>query len=64
MHNSRKIKEMMFGRMEGTDRRERPEWLDDVTDCGSASIQELNQSAMDRKNWKSLVKMALDTYGR
>jgi len=35
MHNSRKIKELMFGRMEFTKKRGRPhrEWLDDATEC-------------------------------
>jgi len=34
MHNSRIIKELVFGRMEGTNRRGTPhrEWLDDITD--------------------------------
>jgi len=32
MHNNSKIKELMFGRMEGTNKRGRPhgEWLDDI----------------------------------
>jgi len=57
----------MFGRMEGANRRGRPhrEWLDDITEWGKASLQELiSQAAVDRKSWKSLVKMALDTYER
>ena len=34
MHNSRRIKELMFGRIEGANRRGRPhrEWLDDITE--------------------------------
>jgi len=64
MYNNRKIKELMFRRMEGTDRRSHREWLDDVTDWGRVSLQELSQAVMDRKSWKSLVKMASDTYGR
>ena len=65
MLNNRKIKELMFGRMEGTNRRGRPhrEWLDDITEWGTASLQKLSQAAMDR-SWRSLVKMASDTYGR
>jgi len=62
MHNIR-IKELVFGRMEGASRRGRPhrEWLDEITEWGKASLQELNQAAIDRKSWKSLVKMASDT---
>jgi len=58
--------EVMLGRMEGTNRKERPhrEWLDDIAEWGKALLQELRQAAMNRKNWKSLVKMASDTYGR
>ena len=56
----------MFGSMEDANRRERPhkEWLDDITEWGKASLQELSQAAMNRKCWKSLVKMASDTYER
>jgi len=66
MHNNRRIKELMFRRMEGANRRGRPrwEWLDDITEWAKASLQELSQAAMDRKNWKSLAKMAPNTYGR
>src|SRR6218665_2639296 len=65
-HNSRMIRELMFGRMESANRRGRPhrEWLDDITEWSKASLQELSQAAMDRKPWKILVKMASDNYGR
>jgi len=61
MHNNRRIKELVFGRMEGANRRGRPhrEWLDNITEWGKPSLQ----GAMDRKRWKILV-MASDTYGR
>ena len=66
MKDDRKIKTLMFGRMEGTNRRGRPhrEWLDDITRWGRASLQELSHAAMDRGRWRSLMKMAVDTYGR
>src|SRR6218665_1176693 len=40
MHNNRKIKELMFGRMEGTNKRGRPhrEWLDDIIKWGGMSL--------------------------
>ena len=66
MKDDRKIKALMFGRMEGTNRRGRPhrEWLDDITRWGRASLQELSHAAMNRGRWRSLMKMAVDTYGR
>jgi len=66
MYNSRRIKELMFGRIEGVNRRRRPhrKWLDDITEWGKASLQELSQAVMNRKSWKSFVKMASDNYGR
>jgi len=65
MDNSRKIKALMFGRMDGTNKRGRPhrEWLDDVSEWGRASLQELSRAALDRRKWKDLVKKASDTYG-
>ena len=50
--------------IEGANRRGRPhrEWLDYITE--RASLQVLSQAAIDRKSWKSLVKMTSDTYGR
>src|SRR6218665_3194024 len=55
-----------FDRIDGANRMGRPqrEWLDDITECSKASLQELSRAAMDRKRWKILVKMASDTYVR
>ena len=66
MYNNRKIKELMFGRMEGTNKRGRPhrEWLDDIIKWGGMSLQKLSQMALDRGSWRKLMKLALDTYGR
>jgi len=49
--------------MEGANRRERPhrEWLDNITEWGKVSLQELSQ-ADGQKSWKSLVKIVLVTY--
>ena len=60
------LKELMFGRMEGANRRRRPhrEWLDDITKWGKAPLQELRKAAMGRKSWKSLVRMASNKYER
>ena len=52
MHSNRRIKGLMLRRMQSANWRERPhkEWLDDITEWGKASLQELSQAAMDRKN--------------
>ena len=65
MKDDRKIKTLMFGRMEETNRRWRPqrEWLEDVIGWGRTSLQELRHTAMVRERWRNLVKMAADTYG-
>ena len=63
--NLRKIKGLMFGRLDSMNRggRSHRVWLDDVTEWGRASLQGLSKAAIDRGKWKGLVKMALDTYG-
>src|SRR6218665_2457738 len=67
MHNNRKIKEqLMFGRIEDTNKRGRPhrEWLDDIIKWGGMSLQKLSHMASDRGTWRKLMKLASDTYGR
>src|SRR6218665_671355 len=66
MHNNRKIKELMFGRIEDTHKTGRPhrEWLDDIIKWGGMSLQKLSQMASDRGSWRKLMKLASDTYGR
>ena len=65
-YNNRKIKELMFGRMEGTNKRGRPhrELLDDIIKWGGMSLQKFSQMASDRGSWRKLMKLASDTYGR
>src|SRR6218665_1843417 len=58
MHdNNRKIKELMFGRIEETNKRGRPqrEWLDDIVKWGGMSLQKLSQMASDRGSWRKLI---------
>ena len=67
MDDSRKLKTLMFGVMEGKNRRGRPcrEWIDDVTAwCGKDSLQHLSHMARDRDTWREVVKSASSTYGR
>src|SRR6218665_3249089 len=66
MHNNRKIKKLMFGRIEDTNKRGRPhmEWLDDFIKWGGISLQKLSQMASERGSWRKLMKLASETYGR
>ena len=66
MHNNRKIKELVFGRIEDTNKRGRPhrEWLDDIIKWGGMSLQKLSHMASDIGTWRKLMKLASDTYGR
>src|SRR6218665_2695537 len=59
-------KELMFGRIEDTNKRGRPhrEWLDDIIKWGGMSLQKLSHMASDRGTWRKLMKLASDTYGR
>ena len=65
MKNSRKIKDVMTGMMEGTGRGGRPcrEWMDDITDWCQTDVHRLSLLAQDRDTWKMIIKNALDTYG-
>jgi hypothetical protein len=66
MSNDRKIKTLVFGMMDGRNKRGRPhrEWADDLTDWCGTSLQKLSHIALKRELWKNMVKMASDTYGR
>ena len=63
--NSRKIKCIMLGTMDGTGRRRRPnmEWLDYTRDWCQEDIHTLSVLAQDREMWKQKTKFAVDTYG-
>ena len=65
MDNARKLKTLVFGEMEGDNKRGRPhrEWLDDIKDWCHGSVQELGHIALDRNRWNKVVKEASDTNG-
>ena len=65
MDNSRKIKSVMFGMMNGTTRRGRPsrEWLNDIEDWCGKDLHSLSLEAQDRVRWRSMIDIALNTYG-
>jgi len=66
MKHNRLVKEVMFGPMEGELRRGRPcrKWLDDFKEWGGEEIHLLNRKAQDHGTWRTVVRAALDTYGR
>src|SRR6218665_2073701 len=58
MENDRKIKSVVFGKLEGTNKRGRPhkEWLDNITEWCGASIQELYHAALEKQKWRRIMK--------
>jgi len=56
MNDSRKIKTLVFGMMDGSNKRGRPhrEWSDDIEQWCGATLQELSQAALDRQRWAAL----------
>jgi len=66
MNDSRKIKTLVFGMMDGSNKRGRShrEWSDDIEQWCGATLQELSHAALDRQRWAAIVAMASDTNGR
>jgi hypothetical protein len=64
--DDRKLKSLVFGSMEGKNKRERPhrEWTDAIVDWGKSSLQELSHIAQDRAQWRRIVERASDINGR
>ena len=58
MDDGRMVKTVVFGMMEGTNRKGRPrrEWLDDITEWCKKGIQEVAGIAKDRETWKHLAE--------
>ena len=65
MQDERLIKQVVFGIMDGKNKRGRPKrrWTDDLADWCNKDICTLCRLAMDRKKWTHLVKYVLDTNG-
>src|SRR6218665_57303 len=67
MENSRKIKSVMLGVMDGKERRGRPnmEWIDNTKEWCNKDLYSLTirVSALERNFWKQTIKFALDNYG-
>ena len=66
MEDNRLVKRVVFGIMDGTNVRGRPnrEWLDDIEEWCQTDIHTLSWWAQDRELWKRIVRNALDTNGR
>lgn len=65
MDDSRKIRSVMFGMMNGSNRKGRPsrEWLDDIQDWCGKDLHTLSLEAHDRVGWRNVIDTALNTYG-
>jgi len=65
MDNSRKIKSVVMGVMDGDNSRGRPhgEWLDDIKEWCQKDIHLLIRIAKDLNKWRQVVTYLLDTYG-
>src|SRR6218665_1658481 len=61
MGADRKLKTVMFGVMDGKNKRGRPhnEWADDVEDRGENTLQKLYHLAQDRDRWRLRIKLIL-----
>lgn len=65
MENDRKIKFVVFGMMEGVNKRGRPhrEWADDIQEWTGLTLQKLSWEAQDRIKWRDRISRAVSTYG-
>jgi len=66
MEDNRKLKTLMFGIVDGRNKRGRPcrEWMDDTVSWCKTGTQELNSLAQDRRRRKLITRQAMDTNGR
>jgi hypothetical protein len=64
MGDDRKLKTLVFGVMEGKNRRGRPhkEWADDIEDWGEDTLQRLYHLAQNRDGWRQRTKLTLEAY--
>jgi len=66
MEDNRKLKTLMFGIVDGTNKRGRPcrEWMNDIVSWCKTGLLELNSLAQDSRRWKLITRQAVDTNGR
>jgi hypothetical protein len=65
MDDGHMVKTVVFGMMEGTNRKGRPrrEWLNDITEWCKKGIQEVAGIAKDWEAWKQLVEDVFGHHG-
>ena len=65
MKDDRLVKSVMFGMMEGTNKKGRPKrkWLDDIQEWCGKRVDDIRRDAMNRPNWKKCVDRAVNTNG-
>ena len=65
MNNDRRIKTLMFGMMDGKNKKGRPnrEWIDDIVKWCGRTVKELYHAALDKQHWNNIVNMVTVTYG-
>ena len=66
MKDDRLVKSVMFGMMEGTNKKGRPkrEWLDDIQEWCGKRVDDIRRGAINRPNWKKCVERAVNTNGQ
>ena len=62
MKDYRLVKSVMFGMMEGTNKKGRPkrECLDDIQEWCGKRVDDISRDAMNRPNWKKCVDRAVN----
>jgi len=62
MPDDRLIKRVVFGIMDGKNKRKRPKrrWIDDLVDWCNKDIGTLYRSATDKTKWTHFVKYVMD----
>jgi len=65
IEDTRQVKNVVFGIMEGTSRRGRPnrEWMDDIKEWCQEDIYTLSRMAQDRDLWRLTVNFAVNING-
>jgi len=65
MNNTRQIKQVVFGMVDGTGIRGRPckEWLDDIREWRQMEVKVASRLAQSRCQWRTFVAGVVDTNG-
>ena len=65
MSDDRLIRTVIFGDMEGTNRRGRPrrEWLNDIQEWCNMDVYSLYTAAKNSEEWSTIVRTSVETNG-